>query len=83
MYFICIGHGNYVSINRVVSIVYPDSAPIKRQMARLREEDRLVDVTCGKPTRALILLDDGRGVLSTLHPETIANRADDKSYIRK
>ena len=61
--------------DRVVSIVSPESAPIKRIISDSRSGGRLVDATCGRRTRAVIIMDSGHVVLSALLPETLANRA--------
>ncbi len=69
-----IGFGNIVAANRVVAIVSPESAPIKRIIADARERGQLVDATYGRRTRAVIIADSGHVVLSSMLPETIANR---------
>ena len=72
--FINIGFGNLVSAHRIVTIAAPDSAPIKRLVQDGRDRDRVVDVTCGRRTRAVILTDSGHIILSAIQPETISNR---------
>lgn len=72
--FINIGFGNLVSAHRIVTIASPDSAPIKRLVQDGRDRDRVVDVTCGRRTRAVILTDSGHIILSAIQPETISNR---------
>lgn len=69
-----IGFGNIVAANRVIAIVSPDSAPIKRIIGDAREQGQLIDATYGRRTRAVIVVDSGHVVLSALHPETVANR---------
>lgn len=69
-----IGFGNIVAANRVIAIVSPDSAPIKRIINDAREGGQLIDATYGRRTRAVIVVDSGHVVLSALHPETVANR---------
>ncbi|MEM9135901.1 MAG: DUF370 domain-containing protein [Cyanobacteria bacterium P01_F01_bin.42] len=69
-----IGFGNIVSGNRVISIVSPESAPIKRIITEARERGQLVDATYGRRTRAVIITDSGHVVLSAIQPETVANR---------
>ena len=76
--FINIGFGNLVSAHRIVTIAAPDSAPIKRLVQDGRDRDRVVDVTCGRRTRAVILTDSGHIVLSAIQPETISNRLNDE-----
>lgn len=76
MQFLNVGFGNFVAISRVLTVITPESAPIKRYIAGLKEEDKLIDLTCGKTSRALILLDSGQGVLSPVHPDTIVGRVE-------
>ena len=74
MKFINIGFGNMVSANRIIAIASPDSAPIKRLVQDAKEENRVIDVSCGRRTRALIITDSDHVVLSAIQAETIANR---------
>ena len=69
-----IGFGNIVSANRIIAIVSPESAPIKRIITEARERGELVDATYGRRTRAVIIADSGHVVLSAIQPETVANR---------
>lgn len=69
-----IGFGNIVSANRVIAIVSPESAPIKRIMQDARDKGLLVDATYGRRTRAVIITDSGHVVLSAVQPETVAHR---------
>ena len=69
-----IGFGNIVCANRVIAIVSPESAPIKRIIADARERGQLIDATYGRRTRAVIITDSGHIVLSAIQPETVANR---------
>jgi len=69
-----IGFGNVVSANRVISIVSPESAPIKRIVTVARDKDKLVDATYGRRTRAVIITDSGYIVLSAVQPETVGQR---------
>ena len=69
-----IGFGNIVSANRVVAIVSPESAPIKRIIIDARESRQLIDATYGRRTRAVIITDSGHVILSAIQPETVANR---------
>ena len=73
-----IGFGNIVSANRLLAIVCPESAPIKRMVQESRESGRLIDATCGRRTRAVVIMDSGHVILSAIQPETIANRLDAK-----
>lgn len=74
MKLINIGFGNMVSASRLVSIVSPESAPIKRIITDAREKGQLIDATYGRRTRAVIVTDSGHIVLSAIQPETIAGR---------
>jgi hypothetical protein len=69
-----IGFGNIVSANRIVAIVSPDSAPIKRIITEARDRGALIDATYGRRTRAVIITDSDHVVLSAVQPETVANR---------
>lgn len=69
-----IGFGNIVSANRVVAIVSPESAPIKRIITEARESGNLVDATYGRRTRAVIITDSSHVILSAIQPETVAHR---------
>jgi extracellular matrix regulatory protein A len=69
-----IGFGNIVSANRVIAIVSPESAPIKRIITDARERGQLIDATYGRRTRAVIVADSGHVILSAIQPETVANR---------
>ncbi|HOC93223.1 MAG TPA: DUF370 domain-containing protein [bacterium] len=73
-----VGFGNIISANRVISIVSPESAPIKRLIQEAKGKGTLIASTCGRRTRAIIVMDSGHIVLSALQPETIANRFMDK-----
>ncbi len=73
-----IGFGNIVSANRLVAIVGPDSAPIKRTIQEAREQGRLIDATYGRRTRAVIITDSDHVILSAVQPETVAHRLDAK-----
>ena len=77
MKLINIGFGNMVSANRLVAIVSPESAPIKRIIADARERGSLIDATYGRRTRADIITDSDHVILSAVQPETVANRLDD------
>ena len=74
MKLINIGFGNIVSAGRIIAIVSPDSAPIKRIISDAREKSQLIDATYGRRTRAVITTDNGSLILSALQPETIAAR---------
>ena len=74
MKLINIGFGNMVSANRLVAIVSPESAPIKRIVQDAREHGTLIDATYGRRTRAVIITDSDHVILSAVQPETVANR---------
>ena len=78
MKFINIGFGNVVSAHRVISIVAPESAPIKRIVQEARDAGDLIDATYGRRTRSVLVMDSGHVVLSAVQPETIVNRIADK-----
>ena len=69
-----IGFGNIVSANRIISIVSPESAPIKRIITEARDRGMLVDATYGRRTRAVIITDSDHVILSAVQPETVAHR---------
>ena len=76
MKFINIGFGNMVSAERVVALVSPDSSPIKRLIQDSKDSGRVIDVTCGRRTRSVIITDSEHVILSAIQAETIANRLD-------
>lgn len=78
MKLINIGFGNMVSTTRIISIVSPESAPIKRMIQEARDKGSLIDATYGRRTRAVIVTDSGHVVLSALQPETVGHRLDDR-----
>lgn len=73
-----IGFGNIVSANRIVAIVSPESAPIKRIIQEARDEGRLIDATYGRRTRAVVIMDSDHIILSAVQPETVAHRLSSK-----
>lgn len=74
MKFINIGFGNMVSAGRIVAIASPDSAPIKRLVQEAKEDNRIIDVSCGRRTRSVIITDSEHVILSAIQTETITNR---------
>ena len=76
MKLINIGFGNMVSANRLIAIVSPESAPIKRIVQEARDKGSLIDATYGRRTRAVIIMDSDHIILSAMQPETVANRLD-------
>ena len=74
MRLVNIGFGNMISADRLISIVSPESAPIKRVVREAEDKRMLINATYGRRTRAVIIMDSGHVVLSSLQPETVANR---------
>jgi regulator of extracellular matrix RemA (YlzA/DUF370 family) len=73
-----IGFGNIVSANRVIAIVSPESAPIRRIIQEARDRGMLIDATYGRRTRAVVITDSDHIILSAVQPETVAHRIIDK-----
>jgi len=78
MKLINVGFGNIVSANRIIAIVSPESAPIKRIIQEARDRGMLIDATYGRRTRAVIVTDSDHIILSAVQPETVAHRLSDK-----
>lgn len=78
MRFINIGFGNMVAAERMVALVSPDSAPVKRLIQDAKDSGRVIDVTCGRRTRAVVITDSEHVILSAIQTETIANRLSDE-----
>jgi hypothetical protein len=76
MQLVNIGFGNIVSAERIVAIVSPESAPIKRMVQEAKDNKTAIDATCGRRTRAVLIMDSGNIVLSAVQPETVAARVD-------
>ena len=76
MQLINIGFGNIVSANRIISIVSPESAPIKRLIQESKDNKSAIDATYGRRTRAVLVTDSDHLILSALQPETVAARLD-------
>jgi regulator of extracellular matrix RemA (YlzA/DUF370 family) len=74
-----IGFGNIVNADKVISIVSPDAAPVKRMVQKAREDGSCVDATQGRKTKAVLVMENGMVVLSALLPETIGQRAHSES----
>ena len=72
-----IGFGNVVNMDKVISIVRADAAPVKRMVQVARDGGMAVDATCGRKTKCVLVMDSGHIVLSALQPETIENRVTD------
>ncbi|MBR3741503.1 MAG: DUF370 domain-containing protein [Clostridia bacterium] len=69
-----VGFGNMVSAGRIVAVIAPDSAPVKRMVQEARDDGHLIDATAGRRTRAVLMMDTGHVVLSAVQPETISGR---------
>ena len=78
MRLINIGFGNMVNAGKLIAIVSPESAPIKRIVQEARDKGSLIDATYGRRTRAVIIMDSDHVVLSAVQPETVANRLNDE-----
>ncbi len=76
MKLINIGFGNIVALDKIISIVSPDSAPIKRLVQEAKDNKMSIDATYGRKTRAVIIMDSGHVILSAIQPETVAARID-------
>lgn len=74
MRLINIGFGNMISASRLIAIVSPESAPIKRIVQDAKDKGRLIDATYGRRTRAVIMMDSDHVILSAVQPETVAGR---------
>lgn len=74
MKLVNIGFGNMISAQRLISVIGPDSAPVKRMIQEAREGGSLIDATYGRRTRAVLIMDSGHIVLSALQPETVSAR---------
>ena len=77
MRLVNIGYGNMASVSRIIAVVSPESAPVKRLVQDARDAGKLVDGTAGRRTRCVIVADNGFVILSSLMPETIASRVQD------
>ena len=76
MKFINIGFGNMIAADRIITIVTPESAPVKRLIQDAKDTGRVIDVSCGRRTRSVIITDSEHVILSAIQSETIANRLD-------
>ncbi|MBR6504221.1 MAG: DUF370 domain-containing protein [Clostridia bacterium] len=76
MQLINIGFGNVVSSSRIIAIVSPESAPIKRIVQEAKDNSMAIDATCGRRTRAVLIMDSGHVILSAVQSETVAGRLD-------
>ena len=74
MQFINVGYGNIVTADKVVAIVSPESAPIKRWVQDAKDGGKVIDATLGRKTRAVLIMDSGHTILCAIQPDTIASR---------
>ena len=80
MQLVNIGYGNMISAERIIAIVSPDAAPVKRLVQNARDKGMLIDASCGRKTKAVIITDSDHVVLSAVQPEAVAHRvSDDKN----
>lgn len=82
MQLINIGFGNIVSANRIIAIVSPESAPIKRIVQEAKDNKTAVDATYGRRTRAVLIMDSGHIILSAVQPETVASRFENEQTVQ-
>ncbi|MBR1393284.1 MAG: DUF370 domain-containing protein [Ruminococcus sp.] len=78
MRLINIGFGNMVSAARLIALVTPESAPVKRMIQEARDKGTLIDATCGRRTRTVLIMDSDHVVLSAVAPETVGGRFEDR-----
>lgn len=69
-----IGYGNLINTDKMIAVVSPDAAPVKRMIQSAKDTGMAIDGTCGRKTKAVVVMENGSIVLSALLPETIANR---------
>ncbi len=81
MRLISVGFGNTVSADRIIAIVNPDSSPIRRIIQEAKDNGMLIDASCGRRTRAVIIADSDHIILSALQPETISHRVASKGGV--
>ena len=74
MQLVNIGYGNMVAGERVIAVVAPEAAPVRRMIQDARDQGHVIDATCGHRTKAVLIMDSDHLVLSPLMPETIAGR---------
>ncbi len=78
-----IGFGNVVNVNKIVSVISPEAAPIKRMVQNAKDQGNAIDATCGRKTKAVIVMDSGHLILSALLPETITSRVNGREGFDK
>lgn len=77
MKLISIGYGNMVSVDKLVAVISPESAPIKRLIQEAREKGNLIDATYGRKTRSVVIMDSRHVILSAILPETVSSKVED------
>ena len=82
MRFINIGFGNMVSAGRLIALVTPDSAPVKRIIQEARDRGSLIDATCGRRTRTVLVMDSDHVVLSAVAPDTVSARFENNCEVK-
>lgn len=80
MKLVNVGYGNMAASDRVMAVVSPDAAPIRRMVQDARDSGRVIDATCGHKTRSVLMMDSGHVILSPLLPETVAVRMDERKF---
>lgn len=75
-----VGYGNIVNMDKVVSIIKTEAAPIKRMIQVAKDNNMAIDATCGRKTKCILVMDSGHVVLSALLPDTIENRVNENQY---
>ncbi|MFR2012194.1 MAG: DUF370 domain-containing protein [Christensenellales bacterium] len=75
-----VGYGNIVNMDKVVSIIRTEAAPIKRMIQVAKDNNMAIDATCGRKTKCILIMDSGHVVLSALLPDTIENRVNENQY---
>ncbi len=78
MKLVNIGFGNAVNADRIVAVVSPEAAPVKRIVQTAKDDGTAIDATCGRKTRSVIICDSGHVVMSALQPETLTGKLDDE-----
>lgn len=76
-----IGFGNFISSHRIISVVHPDSAPIKRMIQDAKERGTLIDATLGRKTRSVVIMDSDHVILAPVQPETVSHRITNKEEL--
>ena len=75
-----VGYGNIVNMDKVVSIIRTEAAPIKRMIQVAKDNNMAIDATCGRKTKCILVMDSGHVVLSALLPDTVENRVNENQY---